>query len=111
MKIEGILNSQGEFNGNRYHNLVFQVTFDNPNDKKDVCGKLVDTVKIRYVDLNTILGLGLADPADAESLTAESFSDYVGAEIEVGYNKYGAVQSLKVLKAPESKTAAENKKS
>ena len=32
--------------GNRYHNLVFfQVTLDNPNDKKDVCGKLVDTVQ------------------------------------------------------------------
>ena len=40
--------------------------------------------KIRYADLNTILGLGLADPADVESLKAEAFSDYVGAEIEVG---------------------------
>lgn len=108
MKVVGVLNSQGDFNGNRYHNLVLQVVTENTNDKKDVCGQLVDTVKIRYADLNNILGLGLADPADVEKIQAESFSDYIGADIDVGYNKYGAVQSLKVIKAPEK--AAENTK-
>lgn len=101
MKVVGVLNSQGDFNGKRYHNLVLQVVTENTNDKKDVCGQLVDTVKIRYADLNNILGLGLADPADVEKIQADSFSDYIGAEIDVGYNKYGAVQSIKVVKAPE----------
>ena len=103
MKIVGIINTQGEFNGNRYHNLVLHVTYENDNDKKDVCGMLTDTVKIRYADLDTVLNLGLADPADVERLQAESFSDYLGAEIDVAYNKFGAVQSVTVLKAPEVK--------
>lgn len=99
MKVVGIVNSQGDFNGKPYHNLVFQCTAPNENANRDICGLIVDTVKVRYADLNTVLGLGLADPADAEKLTAETFSDYLGAEIEVAYNKYGAVNAIKAIKA------------
>ena len=107
MKVVGIVNSQGDFNGKPYHNLVFQVTTENENENRDVCGLLVDTVKIRYADLNVVLGLGLADPSDVEKLGAEMFDDYLGAELEVSYNKYGAVQSIKANKAEKPK---ENKK-
>lgn len=102
MKVIGIVNSQGDFNGKPYHNLVLQVTTSNENVNRDVCGQLVDTVKIRYADLNAVLGLGLADPADTETLKAESFNDYLGAEIDVAYNKYGAVNAVKVVKPAPS---------
>lgn len=107
MKVVGIVNSQGDFNGKPYHNLVFQVTTKNENENRDVCGLLVDTVKIRYADLNVVLGLGLADPSDVEKLGAEMFDDYLGSELEVSYNKYGAVQSIKANKVEKPK---ENKK-
>ena len=111
MKIIGIVNSQGEYEGRKYHNLVLQVECENTNANKDVCGLLAETVKIRYADLDVLFGLGLADPSDVEALKADMFSEYIGAEVEINYNKYGAVQSLKVLKPAEKKeTAAETKK-
>lgn len=102
MKVVGIINSQGDYNGNKYHNLVLQCTAENTNDKKDVFGLLVDTVKIRYADLNAVFSMGLADSSDVEKLTASAFEDYVGAEIDVSYNKFGAVQAIKVLSTSKS---------
>lgn len=101
MKVIGIQNSKGEYEGNKYHNLVFQVGVENTNTNKDVVGLLADVVKIRYTDINTMLGLGLADQSDVEKLGASDFDNYIGAEIDVAYNKYGAVQSVKVLKWAE----------
>ena len=101
MKIVGIQSSQGEYNGNKYHNLVLQCTVENDNDKKDVTGLLVDTVKIRFADLNAVFSMGLADPSDAEKLTSSAFDDYIGADIDVSYNKFGAVQAVKVISKSE----------
>ena len=100
MKVLGIVNSQGEYEGRPYHNLVFQVSVENTNDKKDVCGFLVDVVKMRYADLNVLLNIGLADPADVEHLRASDFDEWLNCEIEVAYNKYGAVQSVKKISEP-----------
>lgn len=97
MKILGIVNSQGDFNGNKYHNLVLHCSYLETNANKDCCGLLVDTVKLRFADLNSILGMGFADPSDVENLHAEDFNHLIGKEIEVSYNKFGAVQSVKVL--------------
>lgn len=101
MKVVGVINSQGEFNGNKYHNLVLHCVTNNDNEKKDVCGKLTETVKVRYSDLNSLFGLGLADPADVEKIQASAFSDYIGAEISVAYNKFGAVQAITVIRMPD----------
>ena len=103
MKVIGIVNSRGEYEGRPYHNLVFQVAAENTNKNKDVCGKLAETVKVRYADLNTLLGLGLADPQDVENLTAADFDEYLNCDIEVAYNKYGAVQSITKLKSEPPK--------
>lgn len=99
MKVVGIVNSGvGEYQGRKYHNLVLHVTYENDNANKDVIGVLTDTVKLRYADLNTIFNMGLDDPADAEKLGADTFDYLKGAEIEVAYNKFGAVQSITILK-------------
>lgn len=100
MKVVGIANSQGEYEGRKYHNLVFQVNVENSNENKDVCGLLVDTVKIRYQDINAIFGIGLADPADVEKLKAADFDEWLNADIDVAYNKYGAVQSINKINTP-----------
>ena len=76
MKVIGIVNSRGEYEGRPYHNLVFQVAAENTNTNKDVVGMLADTVKVRYADLNTLFGLGLPDQAEVEKLTAADFDDY-----------------------------------
>lgn len=100
MKVIGIVNSQGEYEGRKYHNLVLQVAAENTNTNKDVVGKLAEVVKIRYADLNVLLGLGLADDSDVEKLTAADFDEYLGCDIDVAYNKYGAVQSIKKISEP-----------
>lgn len=100
MKVIGIVNSQGEYEGRKYHNLVFQVNAENTNSNKDVCGLIADVVKVRYADLNLLLGLGLADDSDVEKLKASDFEDFLNCEIDVSYNKYGAVQSIKKISEP-----------
>lgn len=100
MKVIGIVNSKGDYEGRPYHNLVFHVSFENDNANKDCCGLLVDYVKLKYSVLNDLFGLGLADPADVEKLSASDFDEWVGCEIDVAYNKYGAVQSIKKLSEP-----------
>lgn len=109
MKILGIVNSQGDFNGNKYHNLVLHCSYPEPNANKDTCGLLVDTVKLRFTDLNSILGMGFADPSDVEKLHAEDFNHLIGAEIEVSYNKFGAVQAVKVLSSSDKSKKEEVK--
>lgn len=98
MKVLGVSVVNGEYEGRKYHNLVFQVAAPNDNPNKDVVGDLVDTVKIKFTDINIILQLGLADQSDVEKLTASAFSDFIGSEISVSYNKYGAVNSITVVK-------------
>lgn len=104
MKVVGLVNSSGDYQGRRYHNLVIHVTYQETNGNKDVKGVLTDTVKVRYVDLDTIFGMGLADSSDAEKLGTDYFSFLLGSEIEVAYNKFGAVQAINVIEeAPKEK--------
>lgn len=101
MKVVGIVNLSGDYQGRRYHNLVLHVTYKEENGNKDIKGLLTDTVKIRYADLNAVLSMGLADPSDVEKCGTDTFSYLLGSEIEVAYNKFGAVQYINVLEKKE----------
>lgn len=101
MKVVGIINSSGDYQGRRYHNLVLHVTYKDTNGNKDIKGLLTDTVKVRYADLNTVFSMGLADPSDVERLGTDTFAYLLGSEIEVAYNKFGAVQYINVLEKKE----------
>lgn len=103
MKIIGIVNSMGDYQGNKYHNLVLHVSYKDTNERKDCQGLMTDKLKLRYSDLNDLLSLGLADPADVQKMTSETFNYLLGKEIEVAYNKFGGIQSLKVLDTNDKK--------
>lgn len=103
MKIIGIVNSQGDYQGNKYHNLVLHVSYKETNERKDCQGLMTDTIKLRYSALNDLLSMGLADPADVEKMTSETFNYLLGKEIEVAYNKFGGIQSLKVMDTNDKK--------
>ena len=103
MKIVGIVNSKGDYQGNKYHNLVLHVTYKETNERKDCRGLLVDTIKLRFSDLNSLFSMGLADPKDVESMTSENFDYLIGSSIEVAYNKFGGVQSINVLDTSNKK--------
>lgn len=107
MKILGIVNSQGDFNGNKYHNLVLHCSYKETNERKDCCGELTDVVKLRFSDLNAFFSMGLADPSEVERMSAANFDFLLGEEIEVSYNKFGAVQGIKVL---DSKDKSQERK-
>lgn len=101
MKIIGLVNSKGDYNGNKYHNLVLHCSYVENNEKRDTAGELTDTIKLRYSDLNSLFSMGLADPSDVEKMTAENFDFLLGEEIEVYYNKFGAVQSVSLLSSKD----------
>lgn len=96
MKILGLVNSSGDYQGHRYHNLVIHVSYVETNGNKDCKGELVDTIKLKYSDLNTLFNMGLADPSDVEKLGTDTFSYLIGKSIDVAYNKFGAVQSVQI---------------
>lgn len=104
MKILGIVNSQGNYQGRDYHNLVLHVSYKEENLNKDFQGLMVDTVKLRYSDLNTIFNMGIPDPKDVEKMQSAEFSHLIGKEIEVNYNKFGGVQSVKLIDTNDKKS-------
>lgn len=110
MKVIGIVNSSGEYQGRKYHNLVLHCNYPDDNGNRDSCGELTDTVKLRFSDLNSIFGMGFAEPSDVEKLHAEDFAHLLNKQIEVAYNKFGAVQSVKVLDSVDKSNGKENTK-
>lgn len=104
MKVIGIVNSKGDYQGNKYHNLVLHVTYKETNERKDCRGLLVDTIKLRFADLNALFSMGLADPKDVDNMTSENFDFLLGKEIEVAYNKFGGVQTVNVLDTKDNKS-------
>lgn len=97
MKVLGIVNSSGVYEGRKYHNLVLHVSYQETNGNKDFKGLMVDTVKLKYADLDVLLNMGLADPSDVEHMGTDSFSWLIGKELVVAYNKFGQVQSIDVI--------------
>jgi len=97
MKVLGIVNSSGNYEGRNYHNLVLHVSYQETNANKDFKGLMVDTVKLKYSDLDVLLNMGLADPSDVERMNTDSFAWLIGKDICVAYNKFGQVQSVDII--------------
>ena len=104
MKVIGIVNSQGEYQGTKYHNLVLYVTYKETNVLKDCRGLIADKIKLRFSDLNALFSMGLADSKDVEKMTTENFDFLLGKEIEVAYNKFGGVLTVNVLDTKDNKS-------
>ena len=100
MKIIGVSTSKGEFQGRNYHNLNIYVTTDfNPN--VDGLGKTVETIKLRFANINVLLNLGMTEQA-VENLTAKDFSTLIGRECNIYYNRFGGVESINWIENKET---------
>ena len=100
-KVIGILNSQGVYKDNPYHNLMIQVEYKDENQNKDCIGTMVDAIKVKFSRIGEIFHLD-ENQAQIETLKASYFQFLVGKQIKVYYDRYGSVDGITVL---ENKSA------
>lgn len=100
-KVIGVLNSQGVYKDNPYHNLMIQVEYKEENQNKDCIGTMVDAIKVKYSRIGEIFHLD-ENQAQIELLKASYFQFLVGKQIKVYYDRYGSVDGITVL---ENKSA------
>ncbi len=80
MKIIGIAESSGNFQGNDYHNVVFHCTEPFKADKGT--GLRTENVKVKYMIITESLG---------KPLSAKELAAFVGQEANFYYDKFNNV--------------------
>ena len=104
-KVIGVLNSQGVYKDNPYHNLMLQVQYKDDTGKKDCIGTLVDAIKVKYSRIGEIFNLDENQVA-IEKLPASYFQFLINKEIKVYYDRYGSVDGITILDQKSSSTHA-----
>mgnify|MGYP001159195375 CR=1 FL=1 len=82
LKLIGVSERQGNYEGTNYHNIYFHCTF---YDERFL-GEMVETVKIKAVDIINILGF--------ECNSFEDFDELLGRKFYCYYNKNGVVNKI-----------------
>lgn len=82
LKIVGIQRKSGEFQGNRYDNIMIHCIND---ESKPPCiaGGVCETLKVKYADLGAVFGGLISNDSDFRSL--------VGMAITPFYDRFGNV--------------------
>lgn len=84
MKVIGIIQKKGEYQGREYNNLMIHCIV---SDRRAV-GELTEVLKVRMAAVDEVFGKRMSD-ADLDEL--------VGKEIRVAYNRYGNVDYIDIL--------------
>lgn len=107
LKIIGITESKGTYQGFEFHNLVLNLTTADDH----TIGYKVETAKIKWKNLDEVFDLELPENTTCENyFDLKSFSNLLGRYCHIYYDKYRAVSEVKVEEAKASKpdNAAEN---
>lgn len=84
MKVVGIIQKKGEYQGREYNNLMIHCIV---SDRRAV-GELTEVLKVRMSAVDEIFG---------KRMTDADFDDLVGKEIRASYNRYGNVELIDIL--------------
>lgn len=99
MKIVGITERKGNYEGKDYHNLVLNLEY---NDLKDTIGKKVETAKIKWASLADVFDLDLPDDVNPENYyNLQSFTGFLGCNCHIYYDKYRNAEQVIVEDKPD----------
>jgi len=81
MKVVGIKQAAGKYEGQDYHNVNLHCTFEDEN----ALGLVTEVVKCKFAKIKEIFGM---------EMKAEDWQGLIGSDILVNYSKYGAVNGV-----------------
>lgn len=83
MKVVGITEKSGEYQGREYHNIMIHCT----KESDDSYGLITEVVKVKFGNVREVFG---------KPMSAADWQNLVGKTVFVNYNRYGTVQSVQV---------------
>ena len=86
MKIIGVEEKSGNFQGNDYHNIVFHCT--EPFKSEKGTGLRTESIKVKYVIISENLG---------KPLTAKEIAAFAGQDANFYYDKFNNVSLVEFL--------------
>lgn len=86
MKVVGISEKSGEFQGREYHNIMIHCT-----KESDVAyGVITEVVKVKFGNVHEVFG---------KAMSSADWQNLVGKTLLVNYNRYGTVQSVQIVES------------
>ena len=92
MKVIGVTDSSGNYQGNDYHNIIFHCTEPFDNDKST--GLRTESFKVKYTIIAEIIG---------KPLTSKEFAAFVGQEVNFYYDKFNHVNLVQFVQKETAK--------
>ena len=83
MKVVGITEKSGEYQGREYHNIMIHCT----NESDDAYGLITEVVKVKFGNVREVFG---------KAMSSADWQNLVDKTVFVNYNRYGTVQSVQI---------------
>lgn len=83
MKVIGITEKSGDYQGREYHNIMIHCT----KESDDSYGLITEVVKVKFSNVREVFG---------KAMSASDWQNLVDKTVFVNYNRYGVVQSVMI---------------
>lgn len=83
MKVIGIQERSGEYQGNKYHNVMIHCT----KESDDSYGEITEVIKVKFANVREVFG---------KAMSAADWQNLLHNTIYVNYDRYGIVQSVQI---------------
>lgn len=87
MKVVGLIQKKGTFEGRDYNNLMIHCTYIDRANSSAV-GELTTALKVKVANIDAVFGRKMSDK-DIDAL--------IGKEIAAYYNRFGVVDRIEIL--------------
>lgn len=84
MKVIGITEKKGDYEGREYHNVMIHCT----KEDDSAFGQLSEVIKVKYSNVIEVFG---------KPMSAADWQQLIGKKVFVSYNRYGVVQDVTVM--------------
>ena len=85
MKVVGIQEKKGNYQGTDYHNYLIHCL----KDDEEALGQISEVVKVKYAKAKEVFG---------RVMSAHDLNELIGKEIRCYYDRYGAATEIRVIK-------------
>lgn len=83
MKVIGIQEKSGSFEGREYHNVMIHCT----KESDDSYGEITEVVKVKFANVREVFG---------KPMSASDWQNLLQKTVFVNYNRYGNVQAVQI---------------
>lgn len=84
MKVIGIQERSGEYQGNKYHNVMIHCT----KESDDSYGEITEVIKVKFSNVREVFG---------KAMSSADWQNLISKNIFVNYDRYGVVQFVQIV--------------